>query len=87
MCASGLANSKEEFGDYFRKIKSRGGFKQAVVATAHKLARIIFSMVDKKQEYDPKILQDNRQEYLKNKAKWLKEKLLRINEEMMQQTY
>ena len=86
MCASGLANSKEELGNYFRKIKSRGGFKQAVVATAHKLARIIFSMVDKKQEYDPKILQDNRQEYLKNKVKWLKDNLVLVNNEINQRT-
>jgi transposase len=84
MCASGLANSKDELGNYFRKIKSRGGYKQAVVATAHKLARIIFSMVDKKQEYDPKILQDNRQEYLKNKVKWLKESLILVNKEIYQ---
>jgi transposase len=51
-CAQTLAQSKSVFGDYYRRMKSKGGGKYAVCATAHKLATIIYTMVKKQTEYD-----------------------------------
>ena len=51
--ASGLINSKNELGNYYRRIRSRSGGKGAVIATAHKLSQIFFSKVETKQPYNP----------------------------------
>ena len=49
MSASSLSKSKSPMGDYYRKMKSRLGKKEAVVATAHKIARIIYTMIKEKR--------------------------------------
>jgi hypothetical protein len=36
---------------FYRRIKSRLGPAQAIVATAHKIARIVYRMLDSKVEY------------------------------------
>lgn len=52
LCANGLKDAKNPMGYYFRRIKSRGGHMQAIVATAHKIARIFYVMVKNKCAYD-----------------------------------
>jgi len=52
---------------------------QAIVATAKKLATIFYKMVTEKVEFDPYILDGNRQKYLRNKAKRLKKALENVN--------
>lgn len=52
VAAAALHNSKSELGIYFRRMKSRGGYRQATVATAHKIAKIFYTMIKTKQEYD-----------------------------------
>ena len=56
MAASGLTQSKGPIGDYARKMRSRLGKKGGVVATAHKLSRIIYTMIKNKCEYNHKIM-------------------------------
>jgi len=38
-------------GSFYRRIKSRLGPAQAIVATAHNIARIVYRMLDLKVEY------------------------------------
>lgn len=38
---------------FFVRIKSRSGYMEAVVATARKLAVVIWNMLAKKQQYQP----------------------------------
>ena len=52
---------------------------QAIVATAKKLATIFYKMVTEKVEFDPYILDGNRQKYLQNKAKMLKKAYDNVN--------
>ena len=40
-----LKDEKSEMGAYFRRMKSKDGYMQAIVATAHKIVRIIYTMV------------------------------------------
>jgi transposase len=62
MAAVAHAKSKTALGAFFRRIKSRSGGKQAVTATAHKIARIYYTMLTKgtayvevgQQEYEEK---------------------------------
>lgn len=51
VAAMSLANSKSALGAYYRRMRARHGPQTAVTATAAKLARIIYAMVTKKQEY------------------------------------
>lgn len=52
--AMSLANSKSALGAYYRRMRARHGPQTAVTATAAKLARIIYHMVTKKEQYrDP----------------------------------
>jgi transposase len=53
MSANGLKNTKSWLGDYFRRMKSKGGHKYAIVATARKLAMIYYQMVTKKEPFIP----------------------------------
>ena len=62
-------------GDYARKMKSRLGKKGGVVATAHKLARIVYTMIKEKKEYDPKILMENNEVWKVKRIKYLEKQL------------
>ena len=67
VCANAVRNEKTEMGAYFRRMKSRSGHNQAIVATAHKMARIIYTMVKCKTEYNPLKVGCNEEEILKRK--------------------
>jgi transposase len=54
IAAQSLARSKSALGAFYRRIKSRHGAAKAIVATAHKLARIIYHMLRHRVDYiDP----------------------------------
>jgi len=79
MAASGLSQSKTPLGNYARKMKIRLGKKGGVVATAHKLARIIYTMIKQQQPFNREVMigdqkkwTDYRIKYLENQLKLLK---------------
>ena len=51
MAASSLYRSKCALGAYYRRMKARLGAPKAITATAHKLARLIYSMLKHGKEY------------------------------------
>ena len=51
LCAQSLGHSKSKLGDYCRKMKSRLGKAEGITATAHKLARILYAMIQTKLPY------------------------------------
>ena len=54
MAAQSLAHSHSALGAYYRSMRTKLGAPEAVTATAHKLARIIYSMLKNQTEYvDP----------------------------------
>jgi len=76
--ASCLSCSKTPLGDYYRKMRGRLGGKGATLATAHKLAKIIYTMLLNKTEYNPEILIDNEQKNKEQKIKNLEKQLSRL---------
>jgi len=50
--AVSVARSKSELGAYYRRMQARKGPGAAITATAHKLARLYYSLVKNGQEYD-----------------------------------
>ena len=53
MAAEAAAKSKSALGDYARRMKGRLGKPEGIVATAHKLARILYAMITQGRAYDP----------------------------------
>jgi transposase len=51
-----LYHAKNYLGEYYRKMKWRLGAPQALTATAHKLARIVFHMLMTKEPYNESVL-------------------------------
>jgi transposase len=52
IAAQTLARSKSHLGNYYRRMRARLGGPQAVTATAHKLARIVYHLLTTGQAYD-----------------------------------
>ena len=53
LAAQAVGRSKCALGAYYRQLRARLGPAQAVVATAHKLARIVYQMLKHRQPYRP----------------------------------
>ena len=53
LCAFGLGNADGEMGQYARRMKGRLGKAEGIVAVAHKVARLVYSMIKSGQPYDP----------------------------------
>jgi transposase len=54
IAAQTLARSQSALGGFYRRIRAKHGAAPAVVATAHKLARIVYHMLKYRQDYhDP----------------------------------
>ena len=52
--AQSLARSQTALGSFYRRIRAKHGGPKAVVATAHKLARIVYFMLKRREPYrDP----------------------------------
>lgn len=76
--ASTIANSKGPLGDYYRKKRSMLGGKGAVTATAHKLARTIYTMLSKQVEFNPEIIEGNQKKYTENKIRRLEKQIAKL---------
>jgi transposase len=54
LAAQSLAHSQSGLGAFYRRLRARVGAPQAIVATAHKLARIVYFMLSRREDYrDP----------------------------------
>lgn len=78
MASSTLAKNKTPIGDYHRRMCSKYGGKGACVATGHKLARIIFRMVDKKEEFSMEMMIESQKKFRENRIKQLEKQLERL---------
>ena len=81
-CANTVKEEKSEMGIYFRRMKSRNGHMQAIVATAHKIARIIYTMVKYKREYDPRMVGCDERKLLERKIARTTMQLKKLNEKL-----
>jgi len=55
LAAQGCHHAKHELGDYYRRMRARLGAAEGLVATAHKIARIVYAVLTTHQAYDPSI--------------------------------
>ena len=54
LAAHSLSRCNDEMGQFCRRMKGRLGKAEGIVATAHKLARILFAMISTGKAYDEK---------------------------------
>jgi len=79
MCANAVKSSKNPMGYYFRRMKSRDGHIPAVVATAHKIAKIFYIMVKNKCAYDETKVGLDERDLLTRKIETTQKALKRLN--------
>ena len=65
MGAQSLYHAKDYLGEFFRRITRKLGKPQAVTATAHKLARIIFHLLSMREPYSEAVFHHCEKETLK----------------------
>ncbi len=78
MGASNLSQSKTPMGDYARKMKSRLGKKGGVVATAHKIARIVYTMIKDQKEYNFGLIINDQQKWKERRIRYLERQLVHL---------
>lgn len=78
MCANGLKKSKSPMGDYARKMKSKLGKKAGNVATAHKLVRIVYTLLKEKREYNPEIVIESQQKWKERRIAYLEKQIIQL---------
>jgi transposase len=78
MGASSLYRNKTPLGDYHRRMSAKYGGKGASLATGHKIARIIYKMLENKEEFNPQMLIESQQKYRESRIKQLEKQLARL---------
>lgn len=73
--ANALWNAQNPLGEYLRRKKAKSGARQAIVATARKIAAIYYVMVTQKVEFDEQVLIFKSQDYLNRRLKYLEKSL------------
>ena len=63
-------------GDYFRRMKAKGGNAYAMIATANKIATVYYKMVSERIEFNPPELTRYREKYKLAKIAYLERKLM-----------
>lgn len=76
--ANSLKTSENWLGDFFRRKKSKGGHKYAIVATARKIALIYYLMLRNKQEFSPLDLNEYRNKYKESRINYLEKQLAKL---------
>ena len=66
-CTTTLQKNETPLGHYYRRMKSRLGGAQAVVATAHKIAEIVYVMVLRQEEYRGEVTAKTEKELISKK--------------------
>jgi transposase len=80
--ANAVQRSDHWLGDYFRRMKAKGGNNYAIVATAKKIATIYYKMVKNQQRFNPMNLKDYQQKYRQAKIAYLERKLLELKRDV-----
>jgi len=78
MAASSLSNSKSALGDEYRRMRAKHGGKGAALAIAHKLSRIIYTMLKNKTEYNASIIISGQKTFREQKIKRLEKQLEKL---------
>ena len=82
VAANSLKNEKSYMGIYFRRIQSRKGYQAAIVATANKIGKVIYTMVKNQTEYNDSLEQEEQAKILKMKLKRTQKELEKLQKQL-----
>lgn len=82
LAAQGLHHAKNEMGEFYRRMRGKLGGAAALVATAHKLARIVYAVLTTKQPYRPQLHAQSEQRRLARTLKHLRAKAEKLGFEL-----
>lgn len=83
MAAQSLHHSKSALGDFYRRMRAKHGSPSAIVATAHKLARIIYHMLKYQEEYKDPGEQYYQEKYQKRTLRNLQQKAKKLGYQLV----
>jgi len=78
MAAQSVKNSDCVFGLMFRRFRSRMDNRQATVATAHAIARVVYRMLKYKVEYEAIDVTEYEKQYEEQQIKYVKKKAAKL---------
>jgi len=73
--ANGVRRSENWMGDYFRRMRAKGGHKFAITAVARKLALIFYNMVKNKEAFKPVDIEVYKEKQRQSKIQYLEKRL------------
>ena len=76
--ANSVQRSDHWLGDYFRRMKAKGGNKYAIIAVARKLAIIYYKMITEKQNFKPVDIDQYREKYKTARIAYLEKQLAKL---------
>lgn len=76
--AASVARSHCAFGAFYRRLKARVGPAQAQVATAHKIARVVYHLLKHKVEYQQMSAEEYEQQFREREIRHLQRKAARL---------
>jgi len=76
--AASVARSHCAFGAFYRRLKARVGPAQAQVATAHKIARVVYHLLKNKIEYQQMSAEEYAQQFRERELRHLQRKAARL---------
>ena len=78
MGAHSLHHAKDYLGEFFRRITRKLGKPQAVTATAHNLARIIYHLLSTKEPYNESVFHKCEEETLRRAERHLRKQAAQL---------
>lgn len=81
-CSTTIQKKDVPLGYFYRRIKSRSGSAQAVVATAHKIAEIVYFMVSRQEEYREEVTAQTEKGLLKDKLARIEKQQKRLQQQI-----
>lgn len=86
MAAQSVARTDTPLGHFYQRMKAKLGSAEAITATAHKIARIVYSMIKNKTAYNPKLIERNNLNRDLMRIQYLKKKALKLGYELIKKT-
>jgi hypothetical protein len=83
MAAQAVGRGKSGLGAYYRRLRARLGPEQATVATAHKIARIVYQMLKHRQPYRRQSATDYDEQQRRRELKSLQHRAQRLGLELV----
>ena len=87
MAAQSVKNADCVFGSRYRRLRARLDNRQATVATAHAIARVVYRMLKYQVEYEELSVEEYEQEYKNQQVKYLKKKAAKLGFQLVPAQY